>query len=302
LFSYSISGLSVASDMPLPGAIAADGVGERYVRLRRATVPVSLGAVAGRAPLCEIAGDRFLLRIPGIARFLISAGREIAFEIDERIAEADAAVFLGGVAFGILLHQRGQVVLNGSAVAVNGRAVVFCGASGVGKSALAAALVKRGYPMVADDICAVSDGSVHPDVAQLKLWQDAIERLELADARGERVRSRLEKFHVQPAQVCAGAVPLGAVYAMREMRPPDVVGIARCNIVDVALTLRRAAYRPLVVREMEQVPRYLKAVSEIGRTAGIFHLVRSYDFAALDDLAARLEGHWREIGLLEATP
>jgi hypothetical protein len=84
---------------------------------------------------------------------------------------------------------------------------------------------------------------------------------------------------------------------MREVRAPDVVGIKRCNIVDMALTLRRAAYRPLVVRELKQTPRYLKAVTEVGRTAGIFDLVRSYDFAAMDDMVDRLERHWREIGL-----
>lgn len=297
MFLYTVSGLSVVSDLALPGAIAADGGGASDVTLRRAVVPESLGAVAGRGPLCEISGERFLLRVPGIGRFLISAGREIAFEIDGRIAEEDAAVFLAGVAFGILLHQRGQIVLNGSAVAVNGRAVVFCGASGVGKSALAAALVKRGCPLVADDICAVSNDGVHPDIGMLKLWQDAIEKLGLGDARDERVRSCLEKFHVRPSQICAGAVPLGAVYAMREARAPEVVGITRCNIVDMALTLRRASYRPLVVREMKQVPRYLRAVTEIGRVAGIFGLVRSHDFAAMDDMVGMLERHWREIGL-----
>ena len=95
-------------------------------------------------------------------------------------------------------------MLHASAVHVNGKAVLFCGPSGAGKSTLAAALAQRGYPLVTDDLCAITlapgaPPMVHPDGRQLKLWAQAIERLDLAERRGAPVRNRLEKFYVEPA-------------------------------------------------------------------------------------------------------
>ena len=119
--------------------------------------------------------------------------------------EADIPIFILGTVFGILLHQREQIVLHASAVRVNGKAVLFCGPSGAGKSTLAAALAQRGYPLVTDDFCTLTvDGAgaplVHPDGRQLKLWAQAIDRLDLAQQRGERVRDCLEKYYVEPAR------------------------------------------------------------------------------------------------------
>jgi len=90
-----------------------------------------------------------------------------------------------GSVFGILLHQREEIVLHASAVRVNGRAILFCGASGAGKSTLAAVLAQRGLPLITDDVCAITLSPagapmVHSDGLHLKLWAQAIERLDLS--------------------------------------------------------------------------------------------------------------------------
>lgn len=84
------------------------------------------------------------------------------------------AVALSGASDGLveyLFHKRvlplalqatGAEVLHASGVATPAGAVAFCGASGVGKSTLAYALARRGYPALADDALAVEvdDGAV----------------------------------------------------------------------------------------------------------------------------------------------
>lgn len=300
---YRVSGLLVASEIALPGLIAGAGERAPQVTIRRGPVPDDLPDKSASGPTWQIAGKQFLLRIPDIARFLLNAGNEIVVAPESEQAAADIPIFILGTVFGILLHQRKQIVLHASAVRVNGKAVLFCGPSGAGKSTLAAALAQRGYPLVTDDFCTVSvNGSgaplVYPDGRQLKLWAQAIDRLDLAQNRGERVRASLEKFYVEPAEAFTEPLALGAVYALREARPPHAPGIEKPNVVDAALLLRRNAYRPLLVRRLGQRANYFHAATTIANTAGIFHLTRPLDFTKMAEVISWLEGHWLELRLM----
>lgn len=300
---YRVSGLSVASEIELPGLIAGSAARDPDVTIRRGQVPETLTGATASGPTWQVAGRQFLLRIPDIARFLLNDGHEIVFAPASDQAAVDMPIFLLGTVFGILLHQREQIVLHASAVRVNGKAVLFAGSSGAGKSTLAAALAQRGYPLVTDDVCTLTIGGdgplVHPDGRQLKLWAQAIDRLDLAQQRGERVRASLEKFYVEPNEVFTEPLPLGAVYALREARPPHKPGIERPNVVDAALLLRRNAYRPLLVRRMNQKANYFHAATTIANVAGIFHLTRALDFAKMPEVIAWLEAHWRDLRLTE---
>ena len=303
---YRVAGLAVASEIALPGAIAAAEPANATpdIVVRAGSVPEALPQASARGPTWEIAGDKFLLHIPGVARFLLSGGREIVFAAAAGVDAADISIFLAGTVLGILLHQRGQVVLHASAVRVNGKAVLFCGASGAGKSTLAAALAQRGFPLVTDDFCAVTKGGagapmVQPDGRNLKLWAQTIEKLDLAERRGAPVRNCLQKFFVEPAAVFSEPLPLAAVYALREARPPLQAGIERPNVVDAALVLRRNAYRPQLVNRMGQKADYFRAATAIANIAGIFHLTRALNFERMPEVVAQLEQHWTDIGLTE---
>jgi HPr serine kinase-like protein len=302
--SYRICGLSVASDIVLPGVIAGSADSSPQVTIRRGVVPEALLEPTAAGPTWQISGKQFLLRVPNVARFLLKNGNEIVFAPESEDSVEDVPIFVLGTVFGILLHQREQIVLHASAVEVNGKAIVFCGASGAGKSTLAAALAQRGYPLITDDICAITlppGGApiVHPDGRQLKLWAQAIEKLELEQARGQRVRGRIEKFYVEPRDATTAALPLGAVYVLRDAWPFDKSGIERPNVVDAALILRNHSYRPLLVVRLEQREHYFFAAAQVASKSGVFLLTRPLDFATMPVVVSWLEHHWRDIGVLE---
>jgi hypothetical protein len=306
VFFYTVSGLSVASELALPGLIAAGDMpgSDPDIFIRRGDVPADLDGAEERGPSWQSAPGRFLLDVPGIVRLLLTDGREILFTPADGVAPEEVAIFVSGTGFGILLHQRERIVFHASAVRVRDSAVLFCGPSGAGKSTLAAALVDAGYDLVTDDFCGVSmDGNglpwVEPDGRQLKLWQNSIDRLDLGDRRKAPVRSALEKFYIEPRAASTATLPLAAIYVLREARPPAVPGILRPNIVDGALMVRGNAYRPAMVRRMKQQPLYFQAAAAISQRAGVFTLTRELNFAKFPAVIGWLEAHWRELGLLE---
>jgi hypothetical protein len=193
--------LSVTSELALPGAIpvaSPPGAGaEVTVRRVREIPPVMAPQTLG--PNWALDGDKFFLRVPRVANFLITAGNDIAMQVEPGVAEGDAVVFLLGTAFGILLYQRGRIVLHASAILVGGQAVLFCGKSGAGKSTMAAVLNERGYAHVTDDVCCIDfDAEGRPvvlsDGRMLKLWLDAVTQINLGDRKGAAVRSMIDKF------------------------------------------------------------------------------------------------------------
>ena len=303
MFGYRIAGLTVSSDVEIPGLHLAPPGAVADVSIGRGQVPETLQEATATGPTWAIGETRFLLRVPGVVRFLLTGGAAIAYQLEADGDTDDLTAFLTGTAFGILLHQRGLAVLHASSVRVNGRAVLFMGHSGAGKSTLATALAKQGYALVTDDLCVVGADAagrplVHPDARLPKLWAQAIRHLDLAEAQGPPVRRQLAKYYIEPPIAAASASPLrcGAVYVLREARGPIVSGIQRPNVVDAALLLRQNAYRTRLIKQMGQGELYFRLAAAIGNAGGVYHLSRELDFDTLPEVIAGLERHWAEIG------
>lgn len=303
---YLASGLTVRSDMPLPGLTAVDVIGEPDLVVQAADVPDRLPDVAAQGSTWWLARDRLLLDIPAVIRLLLTGGSLVEYRLADGVTAADAAVFVTGTALGLALHQRGRMVLHASAVQVGEGAVLFCGPSGAGKSTLAAALATAGYALVCDDLCAIdwenaTVPSVHRDGRRMKLWENAVDRLGVAERRGEPIRPALRKFFVDPPQVAAPLLPVIGLYVLREVRPPHRAGVEEANLVDAALLIRAAAYRQRLVTELGQADRYFAAAAAMMRRARVFNLTRPLDFAELPATVDGLARQWRALGWLEAS-
>jgi hypothetical protein len=71
---------------------------------------------------------------------------------DESLNLNDIVGYLLGPILGFLLRVRGITCLHASGIVVNGKALALVGASGVGKSTLAAAFATEGHTVLTDDV------------------------------------------------------------------------------------------------------------------------------------------------------
>lgn len=300
MFYYRFSGLSVSSEMELPGGHAGARNDTPDVTVRFADVPRRLAQPSETGPAWEREGDTILLCVPRVARFLITGGSSITVALEAGASPRDASGFLLGSSLGMLLHQRGALVLHGSAVAVNGRAIILCGRSGAGKSTTAAALCQRGCSFVTDDVCVVSmaaDGTPHvlPDGRQLKLWQRSIDRLDLDDRRGDVVRETFEKYFVAPEATVGEPPVLDAIYQLRESRPPFEDGIEALALPDAMRMLQQEAYRPWLRRQLSSPQQMMAQSVATLSQAQAFILTRPLDFGKLDATLDALLQHWQAL-------
>jgi hypothetical protein len=181
MIRYSAYGLQIDSEIPLPELLPGSN-GSADVHIRYGDVPPALPDRPGRGGYFQATPDTLLFVAGDIARYLVVKGQEIVIERLSSCTDALLRRYLLGSAFGALLHQRHLLVMHASTIQTSRGAVLFVGDKGHGKSTLLAALVKRGYAMLADDVTAVDvEYSSGPlalvSFPHLRLCADAAERL-----------------------------------------------------------------------------------------------------------------------------
>jgi hypothetical protein len=143
---------------------------------------IALGPPVSNVPGWQWSRDVVTCFEPGTVSMEIRGGRRITVSPDPAGDPDWIRELVLGPGLAILLHQRGFLVLHGSAVRVGDGALVILGDAGWGKSTFAAALDRAGCPLVADDLLPVRGTALHPGLPRAKLLPDAIGALGLAGA------------------------------------------------------------------------------------------------------------------------
>lgn len=219
---YRIFDLNIMSVIPLPALPLShpqtDAVPD--VVIEYGDIPDVLTNPRIKGVRYQAAPGEFLLRVDNVARYHVQDGSRITIMPEKGVGDDDVLIFLMGSAMGALLHQRSILVLHAGAITVNGESVIFSGPSGIGKSTLAAGFHQRGYPFLADDVCAITVANGHPSVIpgfpRLKLWADCLKKLNTGkDALKSIRRSRgLEKYFLPIDGIQGASVPLKSVFVI----------------------------------------------------------------------------------------
>jgi len=140
-FSYLVNGRTINSQVALPQLVAGGHAADVKVR-------ISSGNQLSMEPPpkenhYEITGDSARLSWKDVGTFVIQDKREVLVYPLPNVGVGMLQLLLLGPVLAVLLKLRGHLVLHASGVMFDDGAVAFLGASGWGKSILAAALHAR---------------------------------------------------------------------------------------------------------------------------------------------------------------
>jgi hypothetical protein len=273
---YSIFGLGLLSDQPVPGLVAEPKLRLPDVRIYFSTRPSWLcrlfegpqilwhtrpSGSQGEAPVLTVwkpsGGDYFRLSYHDGVEFVIDRqGTQVWVEFPEEANQEYLSTYLLGPVLGFLMRLRGISCLHASAIALGSQAIALIGPAGAGKSTTAAAFAKIGYPVLADDIVALRDQGevflVPPASPRLCLWPEAVSHLfGSPDALPYLIPEnslcpewdkRCLDLTREGLEFQSRHVPLGAIYLLGDRRAEDEPFVEAISGRDAFLTLIRNAY------------------------------------------------------------
>jgi hypothetical protein len=284
-------GLTIQSEIQLPEAPATTAAPQVIIRYGKVEKP--RGDV-GAERIYAIDRKEFRVFWRGVGTFLIHSGCEVIIEPELDCEEAIMRLYVLGPALGILLHQRGLLVLHASVVSIDGFVIGFLGEKGWGKSTMAAALNARGHALVTDDIltvtpCAYGSPMVQPGLPHFKLWPEAV----VASFGGDpnnlvRIHSKVEK-RIREADSGVGwePAPLRCLYVLD--RGATVASIPMAHSTAL-MALVRHSYLSRFMRALDGARENFLQCSRVVQSVSIHRLQRPSDLNALSEVVRLVEG------------
>ena len=203
-----------------------------------------------------------------------------------------AAEPLAGIVCGVLLGLEGRTLLHGAGLTLGGSSFAILGASGHGKSTLAAALVREGASLLTEDLLilgsAPSGWLVEPGAPSLHLLEDAYAALG-AQPAGAAPKVREGKFAIPMPAPVSGQAPLAALYVLDPPAPDAPAQLTRLSGRRALLRVIEHLYGAGWIRAVGEAD--LRFCAGLVAQVPVYALSRPWRLDRVPETAAMLRGH-----------
>jgi len=292
-YDYRAFGLDIRCNLPLPEiptAAQCSANPDLVIDVATKTAPQRMSDTSE----VVLRDDWAILPIPTVGEFWVSNGRCIQGFLDPQADIHLAKVFLLGSAIGLVLHQRGLLVMHASAVLIDGRATLFVGDSGAGKSTIAASLARDGYDVLADDVMPIAYDSdkravVWPGACAFKLWGDTVDSLGLQRERLVPISNRDNKFYVlNPRTVADEAYPIARIIELaRVTEEQPSVSLDALGPLEALRVVSTNTYRTNYIDLLGRRHEHFRQCGQLIHQVPVLQLRRPWD---LQGIRASLQG------------
>jgi hypothetical protein len=296
MHKYEAYGLIIHSELILPELIPSVESSPDVV-IRIGSLNSSIANVSDDGTHFVLTPQLSWLYWEAVGTFRIRGGREIVIDPIPETTEEIIRLPLLGTVIAVLLHQRGDLVLHGSAVAIQDHAVVFVGNKGKGKSTMAAALYRRGYPLIADDVVAIrfdiddQKPYLSPGFPQMKLWPESAKQLGSSFADFSPIYPDADKLACRAEkQFITASSPLRRIYVLEQDETPSIRPLPhQAAFIELIRHSYLARFGNDLTRLQEATERHFMQCMQLVNHVDICQLKRRLSLDELPDVARMIE-------------
>lgn len=227
----------------------------------------------------EVQKNKVMFEVDNIAKFTIESGKKITITPLDDYNEQIAKIYILGSCFGALLYQRRIFPLHGSAIEIDGKAYLFIGEQGAGKSTIAATFLNEGYKLISDDVIPITIGKdnvpmVTPAYPQQKLWEDALNKIGRGHMNFRSIYGRERKYCVPVVDsYCTTPLPIGGIFELQKIRSNEleiqpIKGLHSLNVLTIH------TYRNHILYGMELIEWHFNMISQLTNYVEILRIKR----------------------------
>lgn len=312
MFCHHFCGIPIESDIPLalPAgaaearprcAVSSQQVSRRFTDRTDWILDSQFSPGRTWLQLSAEAG-RYRIRFPGFADFLVPGDcSRIHYHPEGSTPPLTIAHLLTSQVIPMVLAQQGFHLVHGSAVGTPGGVVAFLGATGAGKSTVAAYLAMQGLPIVAEDVLRLRPDQERllacPGFPDIRIWPDAVPELfgsivpSLSPVAHFTRKCRLGVEELGDAKHADEEAPIRAVYVLRPGTPAcegEPIRVTRLSIREAFAEAANAVFR-LDVRDRVRSRREFEFLTNLIEKVPFYSLEYQLRFENLNRIRENIQ-------------
>ncbi len=285
MFYYHAFGLNISSEIELLGMTEGSKLDKSHVEI--IIGEIHLPPHEGSFKYLVEQNDAYLWW-DDIGKVKVTNGKKITID---PIDENQIIPYILGPIMAILLHQRGFLVLHGSAVNISNVASALLGYAGIGKSTIAMNLYKKGYPLITDDLLAIKfdeEGKplIYPGYFHLRLSNDSYKDIKDSTYIPKCITTITGKAFCEASQgFSTDPIRLREIYLLKN---GDKIGITSADSQKDLLDLIRHSLAHRIFNDHDQINNLIQCANLINNVH-IYRLITVHSFEDIPKLINLIE-------------
>ncbi|OGV26422.1 MAG: hypothetical protein A3F18_03660 [Legionellales bacterium RIFCSPHIGHO2_12_FULL_37_14] len=246
----------------------------------------ALPITAERKKAIQCDSQQFYLKVTHVAQFLAQPEQNYIFieKSNPEVTDASIQAWLYGTIYAYMLQYHGYLVLHGSSILMNNRAVIISGKSGAGKSTLASVLVQNGYSFITDDLVVIKRNDegqycIIPGPTKLKLWHDSMQFFKYNTEDATLISKNKEKYAIPVTDSCSyPLIPISAFYELNINQQANKHYCEQLHGARALKTLMQNAYRYFMLEPLGKLQNFFQGCSGLSQQVSVNKLTRTDNF------------------------